>query len=79
MVQKHRCAHKATIAKDVSPMRNMAINKYALSSSPKDTLGFMTGSRLSVPLAASAAPADKWKYNNMINQQRDQFNSMHFC
>ncbi|XP_004533280.1 uncharacterized protein LOC101463373 [Ceratitis capitata] len=81
MVQKHRSVSKATLAKDVSPMRNMAINKQALASSPASSMATSFGDRLSVRTAGSSgcSNADKWKYNNMVNKQREQFNSLHFC
>ncbi|XP_011183532.1 uncharacterized protein LOC105212890 [Zeugodacus cucurbitae] len=81
MVQKHRSASKATLAKDVSPMRNMTINKHALASSPASSMAQSFGGRLCVPTAttSSYSSADKWKYNNMVNNQREQFNSLHFC
>ncbi|XP_039950664.1 uncharacterized protein LOC120768166 [Bactrocera tryoni] len=81
MVQKHRSVSKATLAKDVSPMRNMTINKQALASSPANGMSQSFGGRLCVPSAASSScnSADKWKYNNMVNNQREQFNSLHFC
>ncbi|XP_013097820.1 putative uncharacterized protein DDB_G0281733 [Stomoxys calcitrans] len=31
------------------------------------------------PWSKSASDADKWKYNNMVRDNRDHFNSMHFC
>ncbi|XP_017466684.1 PREDICTED: uncharacterized protein LOC108359360 [Rhagoletis zephyria] len=75
MVQKHRSASKATLAKDVSPMRVMAVNKKALASSPATN----TAARLSLPTAAASSKnADKWKYNNMVNNQRELFNNLHF-
>ena len=81
MVHQHRQAKKATIAKDVSPMRNMAINKYTLSSSPADAfgLGAMSLAVPKVTAGAVASNANQWKYNDMINNNRDQFNSLHFC
>lgn len=27
----------------------------------------------------SVSEADKWKYNKMVRDDRDKFNSMHFC
>ncbi|XP_023297596.2 uncharacterized protein LOC111680196 [Lucilia cuprina] len=27
----------------------------------------------------NASDNDKWKYNNMVRNERDKFNSMHFC
>ncbi|XP_054742946.1 uncharacterized protein LOC129247714 [Anastrepha obliqua] len=81
MVQKHRSAAKATTAKDVSPMRNMAVNKQELASSPANSTAQCSNGRLSVPPATTSncCNADKWKYNNMVNNQRAQFNSLHFC
>lgn len=81
MVQKHRSASKTAIAKDMSPMRDMTTNKQVLASSTASNMALSFGGRLCVPSATSSScsSADKWKYNNMVNNQREQFNSLHFC
>lgn len=28
---------------------------------------------------ATAVPSDKWKWNNLVKENRDSFNNMHFC
>ncbi|XP_037959885.1 uncharacterized protein LOC119689187 [Teleopsis dalmanni] len=81
MVHKHRSAQKATITKDISPMRNTNYNKIALSSSPVNRNDFYLKTNLTLPSAApqQSSNSSMWKYNEMVNNKREQFNSLHFC
>lgn len=65
MVHKHR-SPKSKFAKDVSPMRGMIVTKNLVLS---------TETQASAP----RIPAEKWKYNVMVKDNRDLFNNLHFC
>ncbi|ALC39361.1 CG17325 [Drosophila busckii] len=81
MVHQNRTPSKAIPAKHLSPMRNqdMLQGKYAVSSSPVDS--FLRSNRLGVGSSSgsSSSSAGNYKYNNMVNNQREQFNALHFC
>ncbi|XP_017858844.1 PREDICTED: uncharacterized protein LOC108610963 [Drosophila arizonae] len=89
MVHQTRTASKAVPAKHLSPMRNaqdMQPGKYGISSSPADS--FLRSNRLSVGSghqgnnsnsSSSSQTAAAYKYNNMVNNNREQFNALHFC
>jgi len=88
MVYQNRKTVKTTVPKDVSPMRNMNGSKHVLSSSPADSY---LGSKLNLPSGSSSSSTSSsssnanggsnsvWHYNNMITNNRDKFNSLHFC
>ncbi|KAL7740980.1 hypothetical protein ACLKA6_013426 [Drosophila palustris] len=78
MVHQNRTVSKAIPAKHLSPMRSMDLvaGKYAVSSSPVDS--FLRSNRLSVNTGSSSNAA-AYKYNNMVTNNREQFNSLHFC
>ncbi|XP_059221911.1 uncharacterized protein LOC131993979 [Stomoxys calcitrans] len=79
MVHKNRSSRKSCPVKDVSPLRNsltVSANKYELSSSPR------IGYALEVPsrnVVQATSPLSAWHYNNMVKNNREQFNSLHFC
>ncbi|BFF96263.1 uncharacterized protein DMAD_13499 [Drosophila madeirensis] len=82
MVHQTRTPSKAIPAKHLSPMRNVDTlgGKYALSSSPADSFlrhnnSNSSSSRLTVHQTSAAA----FKYNNLVNNNREQFNALHFC
>ncbi|XP_064546415.1 uncharacterized protein LOC135434010 [Drosophila montana] len=86
MVHQTRTASKAIPAKHLSPMRStdMQLGKYAVSTSPADS--FLRNTRLNVNAARtgngsgnSPANSGAYKYNNMVNNNREQFNALHFC
>ncbi|XP_017151519.1 uncharacterized protein LOC108161711 [Drosophila miranda] len=84
MVHQTRTPSKAIPAKHLSPMRNVDAlgGKYAVSSSPADSFlrhnnNNGSSSRLTVHSGHQAATA--FKYNNMISDNREQFNALHFC
>ncbi|KAH8419278.1 hypothetical protein KR222_003821 [Zaprionus bogoriensis] len=48
-------------------------------SSPSSTAATKSqSSQSSGSWSSQASSAEKWKYNNMVKDNRDQFNSMHF-
>ncbi|XP_075153927.1 uncharacterized protein LOC142227339 [Haematobia irritans] len=80
MVHKNRSSRKSCPVMDVSPLRNsltVSANKYELSSSPR--IGFT----LEVPtrhVAQATSPSSGvWHYNEMVKNNREKFNSLHFC
>ncbi|XP_034125604.1 uncharacterized protein LOC117582130 [Drosophila guanche] len=81
MVHQTRTPSKAIPAKHLSPMRNVDTlgGKYAVSSSPADSFlrhnSSSSSSRLTVHQTSPAA----FKYNNLVNNNREQFNALHFC
>ncbi|EDW76578.1 uncharacterized protein Dwil_GK14589 [Drosophila willistoni] len=80
MVHQTRTPSKAIPAKHLSPMRSMdsPMGKYAVSSSPADS--FLRNTRLTVSAAGSGGSnASLYKYNNMVSNNREQFNALHFC
>ncbi|XP_060657750.1 uncharacterized protein LOC132792402 [Drosophila nasuta] len=87
MVHQNRTPSKAIPAKHLSPMRSMDVvagGKYAMSASPADS--FLRNNRLTVNSSSSgsnsssySANATAYKYNNMVNNNREQFNALHFC
>ncbi|XP_030384507.1 uncharacterized protein LOC115631810 [Scaptodrosophila lebanonensis] len=81
MVHQDRTPSKAIPAKHLSPMRNAGPSgKYAVSSSPTDS--FLHSSRLTANSnnnSNSSLNSAAYKYNNMVNNNRDQFNALHFC
>ncbi|KAH8271954.1 hypothetical protein KR044_012397 [Drosophila immigrans] len=83
MVHQNRTPSKAIPAKHLSPMRSMDLvpgGKYAMSVSPADS--FLRNTRLTVngsSSGSSSANATAYKYNNMVNNNREQFNALHFC
>ncbi|EDW28930.1 GL19441 [Drosophila persimilis] len=88
MVHQTRTPSKAIPAKHLSPMRNGDAlgGKYAVSSSPADSFlrhnnNNGSSSRLTVHGGhqAATAAAAAFKYNNMISNNREQFNALHFC
>ncbi|XP_022232731.2 uncharacterized protein LOC111081095 [Drosophila obscura] len=85
MVHQTRTPSKAIPAKHLSPMRNVDSlgGKYATSSSPADSFlrNNNNGSRLTVHSSPSGhhAQAAAFKYNNMVSNDREQFNALHFC
>ncbi|KAH8378118.1 hypothetical protein KR093_009385 [Drosophila rubida] len=77
MVHQIRTPSKAIPAKHLSPMRSMD-GKYAVSSSPADS--FLRNSRLTVSSASTgSSQSNAFKYNNMVSNNREQFNALHFC
>ncbi|KAH8419281.1 hypothetical protein KR222_003822 [Zaprionus bogoriensis] len=80
MVHQNRTPSKAIPAKHLSPMRNadLLAGKYAVSSSPVDSL--LRNTRLTVSSSSSGLASNSaYKYNNMVNNNREQFNNLHFC
>ncbi|XP_030557040.1 uncharacterized protein LOC115760018 [Drosophila novamexicana] len=84
MVHQTRTASKAIPAKHLSPMRStdMQLGKYAVSTSPADS--FLRNTRLNVNTTGTgngtgSANTAAYKYNNMVNNNREQFNALHFC
>lgn len=81
MVHQNRTPSKAIPAKHLSPMRNtdMVSGKYAVSSSPVDS--FLRNNRLTVNSSGSGSSYNSaaYKYNNMVANNREQFNALHFC
>ncbi|EDV54745.1 uncharacterized protein LOC6549238 [Drosophila erecta] len=77
MVHQTRTPSKAIPAKHLSPMRAVEGlgGKYAVSSSPADS--FLRNTRLTAQSSAQQSAA--FKYNQMVTQNREQFNSLHFC
>lgn len=79
MVHKNRSSRKSYPVVDVSPLRNrlsVTANKYEMSSSPRIGYKLEVPSR---PLDSSSPSCNQWHYNNMIKNNREQFNNMHFC
>ena len=76
MVQKHRVTHKAIIAGDVSPARNKSTDRPSLSSRSG---GRQDNSSTTSKDSGTVSPdiTDKWRFHNMVNDRRDQFNNMH--
>ncbi|XP_034475184.1 uncharacterized protein LOC117782251 [Drosophila innubila] len=81
MVHQNRTVSKAIPAKHLSPMRSMDLvaGKYAVSSSPVDS--FLRSNRLTVNSSGSGNSSNSaaYKYNNMVTNNREQFNALHFC
>lgn len=80
MVHQNRTPSKAIPAKHLSPMRNdlVASGKYAVSCSPVDSL--LHNTRLTVNSSSSGMGSQSaYKYNNMVSNNREQFNNLHFC
>ncbi|XP_016963189.1 uncharacterized protein LOC108033380 [Drosophila biarmipes] len=77
MVHQTRTPSKAIPAKHLSPMRTVEGlgGKYAVSSSPADS--FLQNTRLTVQSASRQSAA--FKYNQMVTNDREQFNNLHFC
>ncbi|XP_017052876.1 uncharacterized protein LOC108096040 [Drosophila ficusphila] len=77
MVHQVRTPSKAIPAKHLSPMRTVegSGGKYAVSSSPADS--FLRNTRLTVQSSSQNSAA--FKYNQMITNNREQFNNLHFC
>ncbi|KAI9586526.1 hypothetical protein GQX74_002373 [Glossina fuscipes] len=74
----NRKSTKSLAVKDVSPLRNtptVPANKYELSSSPQ------IGYKLEVPVRAivGEATTNKWFWNDMMKENREHFNNLHFC
>lgn len=63
MVHQNTRSTKSSFNKDVSPVRGYVSNK------------------IEVPEAhvKKSPPIDKWKYSNMIKDNRQAFNDLHFC
>ncbi|KAH8329211.1 hypothetical protein KR074_005898 [Drosophila pseudoananassae] len=78
MVHQTRTPNKAIPAKHLSPMRPVEGlgGKYAVSSSPADS--FLRNSRLTVQ-SSSHKPSAAFKYNQMVTNNREDFNALHFC
>lgn len=75
-------ARKSRPVMDVSPLRTSltvsSVNKYELSSSPR------IGYKLEVPSRplgsnTTGSSSNQWYFNNMINNNRQEFNNLHFC
>lgn len=47
-------------------------------SSPTSSASKPQSSHSSGSWSSQASSADKWKYNNMVKDNRDQFNNLHF-
>ncbi|KAH8289939.1 hypothetical protein KR018_007182 [Drosophila ironensis] len=79
MVHHMRTSSKAIPAKHLSPMRPVEGfgGKYAVSSSPADS--FLRNSRLTVQSSPPQQSSQAFKYNHMVSNNREQFNSLHFC
>ncbi|XP_037708847.1 uncharacterized protein LOC119546555 [Drosophila subpulchrella] len=77
MVHQTRTPSKAVPAKHLSPMRTVEGlgGKYAVSSSPADS--FLRSTRLTVQSNSRQSAA--FKYNQMVTNNREQFNNLHFC
>ncbi|XP_019890241.2 uncharacterized protein LOC109611640 [Musca domestica] len=57
-----------------------ANSKYQSSCVPSYSSGSASGNKsTNNAWSKNASEADKWKYNNMVRENRDKFNSMHFC
>ncbi|ALC39360.1 CG10570 [Drosophila busckii] len=59
----------------------LAKNDASQSKSPKTSSASYTKQQSnhgSGSWSSQASSADKWKYNNMVKDNRDQFNGMHF-
>ncbi|XP_017116489.1 uncharacterized protein LOC108138660 [Drosophila elegans] len=78
MVHQTRTPSKAIPAKHLSPMRTVEGlgGKYAVSSSPADS--FLRNTRLTVQ-SSSQQQSAAFKYNQMVANNREQFNNLHFC
>ncbi|XP_061392019.1 uncharacterized protein LOC133327517 [Musca vetustissima] len=79
MVHKTRSSRKSCPVMDVSPLRNtlpIAANKYELSSSPRIGYALEVPTR---PVGSSANSSNAWYFNDMVKNNRQQFNSLHFC
>ncbi|KAI8043738.1 uncharacterized protein LOC128262223 [Drosophila gunungcola] len=78
MVHQTRTPSKAIPAKHLSPMRTVEGlgGKYAVSSSPADS--FLRSTRLTVQ-SSSQQQSAAFKYNQMVANNREQFNNLHFC
>ncbi|KAH8412149.1 hypothetical protein KR009_000111 [Drosophila setifemur] len=83
MVHQTRTPSKAIPAKHLSPMRSVEGlgGKYAVSSSPADS--FLRNNRLTVHGSGSGSgsrqQSEAFKYNQMVSNNREQFNGLHFC
>ncbi|EDW03363.1 GH10544 [Drosophila grimshawi] len=81
MVHQNRTSSKAIASKHLSPMRNteLQLGKYAVSSSPADS--FLRNTRLTVNTAGAGNSSQNsaYKYNNMVDNNREKFNALHFC
>ncbi|XP_064546496.1 uncharacterized protein LOC135434063 [Drosophila montana] len=47
-------------------------------SQPKSTSSPSSSSSSSGAWSSQASSAEKWKYNNMVKDNREKFNAMHF-
>ncbi|KAH8283181.1 hypothetical protein KR054_012640 [Drosophila jambulina] len=82
MVHQTRTPSKAIPAKHLSPMRpveGLSGGKYAVSSSPADSFLRNNNSRLTVQSSSGYPQSTAFKYNQMVANNREQFNSLHFC
>lgn len=61
---------KSSFKKDISPMRGCVANK---ASIPEPV------ARKFSTAAAVSSESDKWKWNNLVKDNRESFNNMHFC
>lgn len=66
MGHKYRST-KSSFNKDVSPMRGYIANK------PQESVVVRKTS------TQEADSSNKWKWNNMVKENRDTFNNLHFC
>ncbi|XP_075153926.1 uncharacterized protein LOC142227338 [Haematobia irritans] len=63
-----------TVEKSGSKFQTPSVSSYSSNSSSGSTSKYANNNAWS----KSASDADKWKYNNMVRDSRDKFNSMHF-
>lgn len=63
MVHQKTRSTKSSFNKDVSPVRGYASHKIDIVQTPVKV----------------SPPVDKWKYTNMIKDNRQAFNDLHFC
>lgn len=63
MVHQSTRSTKTSFNKDVSPVRDCAANKIDIAKPPLKV----------------SPPVNKWKYSNMIKDNRQAFNDLHFC
>ncbi|XP_034474057.1 uncharacterized serine-rich protein C1E8.05 [Drosophila innubila] len=78
MVYTERTDKYLTTSKDNAGQTKSSSSSPSPSSSSSSPSSKTTSSHSAGAWSSQASNAEKWKYNNMVKDDRDKFNSLHF-